>query len=817
VTVPLPSVNQRIAEEIGVREGQVAAAVGLLDGGATVPFIARYRKEATGTLDDTQLRALEERLRYLRELDERRTAILESIRSQGKLDEALEAQIMAADAKARLEDIFLPYKPKRRTKAQVAREAGLEPLADALLAGPELDPRPAAQGYVSAEHGVADADAALDGARAILAERFGEDADLIGVLRDRMWSRGRVVSRVREGQQQAGAKFSDYFEFAEPFTRLPSHRILALLRGEKEQVLDLELDPGDSAADGVTGDYETLIGERFGIADQGRAADRWLAETVRWAWRTRIQVRLGLDLRTRLWQGAEEDAVGVFAANVRDLLLAAPAGARPTMGLDPGFRTGVKVAVIDETGQAVATDTIFPHELRRRAAPGPGAPGRGAGWAASLDTLARLAAAHRVELIAIGNGTASRETDRLAAELIKAHPELSLTKLVVSEAGASVYSASEYASRELPGMDVSLRGAVSIARRLQDPLAELVKIDPKSIGVGQYQHDLAEGKLYRSLDAVVEDCVNAVGVDLNTASAPLLARVSGIGDGLAVTIVAHRNAAGPFHSRTALTEVPRLGPKAFEQCAGFLRIRGGDEPLDASSVHPEAYPVARRILAAAGTTMPELSGNTAVLRTLSPQDFTDDQFGLPTVRDILAELEKPGRDPRPTFTTATFAEGVETLEDLTAGLILEGVVTNVAAFGAFVDIGVHQDGLVHVSAMSRNFVTDPHEVVKSGDVVRVKVLAVDAARKRISLTLRLDDNPDGTPAAGSRPAGGRPAGSRPAGDGAAGSRPAGARPGIVLVATARRGTVRRGTARRGTVRRGTVRRGTVQVVIVQEA
>ncbi len=612
---------------------------------------------------------------------------------------------------------------------------------------------------MSAERGVPDAAAALDGARAILAERFGEDADLIGVLRDRMWSRGRLVSKVRDGRQEAGAKFSDYFEFAEPFTRLPAHRILALLRGEKEEVLDLELDPGDSAAEGATGDYETLIAERFGIADKGRAADHWLGETVRWAWRTRIQARLGVDLRMRLWQGAEEDSVGVFAANLRDLLLAAPAGARPTMGLDPGFRTGVKVAVVDETGQAVATDTIYPHELRRRAAPG-----QGAQWAASLETLARLAAAHRVELIAIGNGTASRETDRLAAELIKAHPELSLTKIVVSEAGASVYSASEYAARELPGMDVSLRGAVSIARRLQDPLAELVKIDPKSIGVGQYQHDLTEGKLSRSLDAVVEDCVNAVGVDVNTASAPLLARVSGIGDGLAIAIVAHRNAAGPFPSRTALTEVPRLGPKAFEQSAGFLRIRGGDEPLDASSVHPEAYPVARRILAAAGTTMPGLSENTAVLRTLPPQDFTDDQFGLPTVRDILAELEKPGRDPRPTFTTASFAEGVETLEDLSAGLILEGVVTNVAAFGAFVDVGVHQDGLVHVSAMSRTFVSDPHTVVKSGDVVRVKVLAVDVPRKRISLTLRLDDNPDGTPAAPApRPAGSRPAGSRPAG------------------------------------------------------
>jgi uncharacterized protein len=757
VTAPVPAsgqpVNRKIAEELGVREGQVAAAVGLLDGGATVPFIARYRKEATGTLDDTQLRKLEERLGYLRELEERRAAILESIRSQGKLDEALEARIMAADAKARLEDIYLPYKPKRRTKAQIAREAGLEPLADALLAGPAQDPQESAAAYVDAAKGVADVAAALDGARAILAERFGEDADLIGVLRERMWSRGRLVSRLRDGQQEAGAKFADYFEFAEPFTRLPSHRILALLRGEKEEFLDLELDPGEvtPAAEGEhrtgehsTGqhsDYETRIAEHFGIAGQGRPGDRWLAATVRWAWRTRILVRLGLDLRMRLWQRAQEDAVGVFATNLRDLLLAAPAGARPTMGLDPGFRTGVKVAVVDATGKAVATATIYPHELKRRAAGDPRSSAPGAGWEKSIAVLARLAGAHRVEVIAIGNGTASRETDRLAADLMKAHPDLKLTRIVVSEAGASVYSASEYASRELPAMDVSLRGAVSIARRLQDPLAELVKIDPRSIGVGQYQHDLSEVKLSRSLDAVVEDCVNAVGVDVNTASVPLLARVSGISEGLAATIVAHRDSAGPFRSRRALTKVPRLGPKAFEQCAGFLRITGGDDPLDASSVHPEAYPVVRRILVAAGTGMPELIGNTAVLRSLRPQEFTDERFGLPTVSDILRELEKPGRDPRPTFTTASFAEGVETLADLAPGMILEGVVTNVAAFGAFVDIGVHQDGLVHVSAMSRNFISDPREVVKSGDVIRVKVLSVDAARQRVSLTLRLDDEP----------------------------------------------------------------------------
>ncbi len=737
VTAPVQMpVHLRIAGELGVRDGQVAAAVELLDGGATVPFIARYRKEATGALDDAQLRTLEERLRYLRELDERRAAILESIRSQGKLDDALEARIMAADSKARLEDIYLPYKPKRRTKAQIAREAGLEPLAAALLADPALDPRITAEAYVDSEKGVADETAALDGARAILAERFAENADLIGDLRERMWSWGRLVSQVREGKQEAGAKFSDYFEFAERFATLPSHRILAMFRGEKEEILDLTLDPGDApgdrepAAPREYSAYEARAAQHFGVADRGRPADRWLAETVRWAWRTRILVHLGIDLRMRLWQRAEDEAVGVFSANLRDLLLAAPAGARPTMGLDPGFRTGVKVAVVDATGKPVATGAIFPHEPKRH-------------WDESIAVLARLAAAHRVELIAIGNGTASRETDRLVADLIKAHPELALTKVVVSEAGASVYSASAYASRELPSMDVSLRGAVSIARRLQDPLAELVKIDPKSIGVGQYQHDITQGKLSRSLDAVVEDCVNAVGVDVNTASAPLLARVSGISDGLAGSIVAHRDARGPFSRRVTLKAVPRLGPKAFEQCAGFLRIPGGDDPLDASSVHPEAYPVVRRILAATRTSMRELIGNTAALHALRPQNFTDERFGLPTVTDILAELEKPGRDPRPGFTTAAFAEGVNTMEDLAPGMVLEGAVTNVVAFGAFVDIGVHQDGLVHVSAMARNFVADPREVAKAGDIVKVKVLSVDLPRKRISLTMRLDDEPDG--------------------------------------------------------------------------
>ena len=752
---PVP-VHRTIAAELGVRDSQVRAAIDLLDGGSTVPFIARYRKEATGALDDAQLRQLQERLGYLRELAERREAIRESIRSQGKLDEALDAQIMAAETKARLEDIYLPYKPRRRTRAQLAREAGLEPLADALLAGPDTDPAVLAEAYLNPDHQINDPRAALDGAQAIVTERFSEDADLIGVLRERMWNRGRLVSRVRDGRQVAGAKFADYFEFDEPFTRLRSHRVLAMFRGEKEEVLDLTMDPGEHPAAGAAAgsagsagdrsgsgagfsDYEALIAEHFGIASLGRPADAWLAATVSLAWRARISVHLGVDLRMRLWQQAEDEAVAVFAANLRDLLLAAPAGARTTMGLDPGLRTGVKVTVVDATGKPVATDTIYPHEPRRQ-------------WDASIAALARLAAAHQVDLIAIGNGTASRETDRLAADLIRRHPELNLTKVMVSEAGASVYSASEYASRELPGMDVSLRGAVSIARRLQDPLAELVKIDPKSIGVGQYQHDLAGSKLSRSLDAVVEDCVNAVGVDVNTASVPLLARVSGIGEGLAGAIVAHRDVHGAFRSRQALKDVPRLGPKAFEQCAGFLRIIGGDDPLDSSSVHPEAYPVVRRILTAAGSTMRELIGNAQALRALTPEDFTDERFGLPTVSDILRELEKPGRDPRPAFVTASFADGVETLADLAPGMVLEGVVTNVAAFGAFVDVGVHQDGLVHVSAMSREFVADPRQVARPGDIVRVRVLGVDIARKRISLTMRLDDPADGQRGGSKEPA-----------------------------------------------------------------
>ncbi|MBB0244252.1 S1 RNA-binding domain-containing protein [Streptomyces alkaliphilus] len=737
------TVEARIAEELAVAEGQVVAAVGLLDGGATVPFVARYRKEATGGLDDAQLRTLEERLRYLRELEERRTAILESIREQGKLDDALETAIRAAETKARLEDIYLPFKPKRRTKAQIAREAGLEPLADGLLTDPSVEPTAAAAAFVDAERGVPDADAALAGARSILVERFGEDADLIGELRERMWSRGRLISRVRPGKEEAGAKYSDYFDVAEQVAELPSHRALAMFRGEKEDVLEVALEP-EAGEDGEpeSAAYERAIAHRFDIVDRGRPGDTWLRETVRWAWRTRILVHLGIDLRSRLRAVAEDAAVGVFAANLRDLLLAAPAGTRSVLGLDPGLRTGVKVAVVDATGKVVDTDTVYPHAPQRK-------------WDQALERLGELAARHRVELVAIGNGTASRETDRLAADLIARHPELNLTKTLVSEAGASVYSASAFASRELPELDVSLRGAVSIARRLQDPLAELVKIDPKSIGVGQYQHDLSETKLSRSLDAVVEDCVNGVGVEVNTASAPLLARVSGIGSGLAENIVAHRDENGPFRSRKELRNVARLGPKAFEQCAGFLRVRGGEDPLDASSVHPEAYPVVRRIAERTGTDVAGLIGNTAVLRGLRPEDFTDDTFGVPTVTDILRELEKPGRDPRPAFRTARFKEGVEKIGDLEPGMVLEGVVSNVAAFGAFVDIGVHQDGLVHVSAMSEKFVSDPREVVKPGDVVRVRVLDVDIPRKRISLTLRLDDEPGAGRGRGGRDRGGR--------------------------------------------------------------
>lgn len=723
----MANINQKIAQELGVRAEQVEATVTLLDGGATVPFIARYRKEATGALDDAQLRTLEERLGYLRELEDRRKAILESVREQGKLDAALEASILAADSKARLEDIYLPFKPKRRTKAEVAKEAGLEPLANQLMAEPTNDPKVVAESFVNAEKGVADAAAALDGARAILVERFDEDADLIGALREEMWTNARMASTVRQGKKTEGEKFADYFDFSEPLTKLPSHRILAMFRGEKEEILDLQIQAeAEAPPPGVPSAYELKIMKRFGIADLKRAGDRWLIDTVRWAWRTKIQVHLNIDLRMRLWNSAETEAVRVFASNLRDLLLAAPAGTRVTMGLDPGYRTGVKVAVVDATGKVVDTAVIYPHEPQRQ-------------WNEALAILGKLALKHRVELIAIGNGTASRETDKLAADLVKGLAEVKMNKIVVSEAGASVYSASAFASEELPGLDVTLRGAVSIARRLQDPLAELVKIEPKAIGVGQYQHDLGQAKLAKSLDAVVEDCVNAVGVDVNTASAPLLARVSGVGSGLAQSIVAHRDANGPFKSRKALKEVPRLGPKAFEQCAGFLRILGGEDPLDASGVHPEAYPVVRRILSATKSDIKALIGSSEIVRTLKPKDFVDETFGLPTVTDILRELEKPGRDPRPAFKAAVFMEGVEEIKHLKKGMILEGTVTNVAAFGAFVDIGVHQDGLVHISAMSKTYIKDPREVVKPGDIVKVKVLDFEVARKRISLTLRLDD------------------------------------------------------------------------------
>ncbi len=742
-------ITERIAAELSAKPWQVQAAIDLLDGGATVPFVARYRKEVTGSLDDAQLRTLTERLDYLRELEDRRAAVVEAITAQGRMTDQLAARIAAADTKARLEDIYLPFKVKRRTKAQIAREAGLEPLADLLIGTPTREPALAARAFVAADRGVPDADAALAGARAILAERFGEDADLLGELRDLLWQRGVLAATLRTAGADAkdAHKFTDYFDFREPLRRLPSHRILALYRGEAAGVLSLTVEPdptaNGTAPDGAAlSDSERRIARRFGVADRGRPADAWLLDNVRWAWRTRILPSLGVDVRTRLRQSAERDAAAVFAANLKDLLLAAPAGSRTILGLDPGFRTGVKVAVVDRTGKAVATDTIHPHQPANR-------------WEQALATLQRLVTTHGVELVAIGNGTASRETDRLAKELAARCARLST--IVVSEAGASVYSASAYASRELPDLDVSLRGAVSIARRLQDPLAELVKIDPKAIGVGQYQHDIAESVLARSLDAVVEDCVNAVGVEVNTASVPLLARVSGISGTLAENIVAHRDANGPFASRRALKDVPRLGAKAYEQCAGFLRIAGGDDPLDASSVHPEAYSVVRRILTATGGGIKELIGNTATLRQLTPAAFVDDTFGLPTVTDILAELEKPGRDPRPAFVTARFAEGVEKITDLRPGMVLQGVVTNVAAFGAFVDVGVHQDGLVHVSAMSRTFVSDPRQVVTSGQVVTVKVMEVDENRKRISLSLRLDDEPGAAAQRSVRSPSGRPA------------------------------------------------------------
>lgn len=736
-----------IATELGVRTAQVRAAIGLLDDGASVPFIARYRKEATGTLDDAQLRLLEERLSYLRDLETRRRSVLETIHSQGKLSDTLRAAIDAAATKSDLEDLYLPYKSTRKTKADIAREAGLEPLLDRLLADPTTAPAVAADLFVDSGKGVESADDALAGARSILIERAGLNAPLLGELREKMWSSGRLRSSVKVGKTAEGEKFKDYFDFSQAPHTLPSHRILALLRGEKDGVLSLDLNEGDvrdaEAQAAARESYENRVAHSLGINPAGRAADTWLMTSARLAWRTRLLTKLSVDVRVRLFQAAEEESVRVFAANLRDVLLAAPAGNKSTLGLDPGLRTGVKVAVVDGTGKVSATDTIYPHAPARK-------------WDESLATLVKLCQQHSVELVAIGNGTASRETDKLASELLaelkRGNPGLKVAKVVVSEAGASVYSASALASAELPGMDVSLRGAVSIARRIQDPLAELVKIDPKSIGVGQYQHDLTPAKLERSLDAVVEDCVNAVGVDLNTASPALLSRVAGVGPLLSENIVAHRNENGPFNKRRDLLKVARLGPKAFEQCAGFLRITGGAEPLDASSVHPEAYGVARKILQKVGASGDQISAGISAVGSVNPQEFVDGDFGLPTVQDIVAELQKPGRDPRPRFETASFADGIEKITDLRPGMILEGTVSNVAAFGAFVDIGVHQDGLVHVSALSNTFVSDPRTVVKSGQVVRVKVLEVEPERKRISLTLRLDDE---LPAAGKNDAGSR--------------------------------------------------------------
>ncbi|PAQ02784.1 RNA-binding transcriptional accessory protein [Mesorhizobium mediterraneum] len=713
-----------IAAEITARPEQAAAAIGLLDEGATVPFVARYRKEVTGGLDDTQLRLLAERLAYLRELNARRDTILGSIREQGKLTEELETKIAAAATKAELEDIYLPYKPKRRTKAEIARERGLGPLAEAILADRAAVPGELALAYVGEE--VADTKAALDGARDILSEQFAENADLVGRLRTYMKERAFMRSRVLDGKQEAGAKFSDYFDHVERWANVPSHRALAMLRGRNEEVLSLDIEVDADDASPVK-PVERMIADAYAIGRQ-LPGDRWLMEVAGWTWRIKLSLHLTLDLMRDLRERAEEEAIHVFARNLKDLLLAAPAGSRATMGLDPGIRTGVKVAVVDGTGKLLATTTVYPFPPKNDVR----------GTQAELAKLIRL---HKLELISIGNGTGSRETERLVADMLADMPADSgpkPLKVIVSEAGASVYSASATAAAEFPGLDVSLRGAVSIARRLQDPLAELVKIEPKSIGVGQYQHDVDQYRLGRSLEAVVEDAVNAVGVDLNTASAPLLARVSGLGTSLAEAIIAHRDATGPFASRRDLLKVSRLGPRAFEQCAGFLRISNGTEPLDASAVHPEAYGVAKKIVAACGRDLRSLMGDSAALKALDPRVFVDERFGLPTVRDILAELEKPGRDPRPGFKTATFADGVDDIKDLKPGMLLEGTVTNVAAFGAFIDIGVHQDGLVHVSQLADRFVKDAHEVVKAGDVVKVRVVDIDIKRKRIGLSMRRD-------------------------------------------------------------------------------
>ncbi|WBA81184.1 Tex family protein [Endozoicomonas sp. GU-1] len=723
----MQSISQRIAEELGARPEQVTSAVQLLDDGSTVPFIARYRKEVTGGLDDTQLRTLEERLRYLRELEERREAILKSITEQDKLTPELEKDIRSAETKTRLEDLYLPYKPKRRTKAQIAREAGLEPLADLLFDTPEKEPEVEAAAFVDADKGVEDIKAALEGARYILMERFSEDAELLGQLRELLWNEGILSSRGVEGKEEEGAKFRDYFEHDEPLKTAPSHRALAIFRGRNEGVLQANIrlakEPEDRRE---THPCEKLVADFWKVEHKGRAADDWLKDVVRWTWRVKLLSQLETELMTRIRENSEDEAIKVFAKNLKDLLLAAPAGLRPTLGLDPGLRTGVKVAVVDGTGKLVEHTTIYPHAPQKK-------------WKEALGTLATLCLTHQVELVSIGNGTASRETDRLAAELMRSYPKLGLTKIVVSEAGASVYSASELAAREFPDLDVSIRGAVSIARRLQDPLAELVKIEPKSIGVGQYQHDVSQINLSRSLEAVVEDCVNAVGVDLNTASSALLARVSGLNRTLADNIVAYRNENGAFRSRKDLQKVARFGAKTFEQAAGFLRVMNGDNPLDSSAVHPEAYPVVEKIANQSSRDVRALIGDSAFLKGLNAADFTDETFGLPTVTDIISELDKPGRDPRPDFKAAEFKDGIEDIRDLKLNMELEGVVTNVTNFGAFVDVGVHQDGLVHISALSENFVKDPREVVKAGDIVKVKVMEVDVARKRIGLSLRMSD------------------------------------------------------------------------------
>lgn len=733
-----------IAAEIGVKESQVETALTLLAEGNTVPFIARYRKEATGGLDDSQLRTIEERATYLRELEERKEAILAAIDEQGKLTDELRAQILACETKARLEDLYLPYKKRRKTKADIAREAGLEELTDKLIENPTANPEEMAGQFLT--EGFEDTKKALEGARSIIIDRFALDADVVGDVRERMFSQGTMGASVVAGKEAEGAKFKDYFEFSEPFDQLPSHRILALLRGENEGVLQLNLDAGEDEV------YEGMIAERFDLAVKD---SKWLSDAVHWGWRTKLYISSGLDVRMRLKEIAEEGALKVFATNLRDVLLVAPAGQRATIGLDPGYRNGVKCAVVDSTGKVIDTAIVYPHQPQNQ-------------WSQAVNTLATLCAKHSVDLMAIGNGTASRETEKLAneiADMLKQAGGQRPTPVVVSESGASVYSASQLAADEFPDMDVSLRGAVSIARRLQDPLAELVKIDPKAIGVGQYQHDVNQTALARTLDGVVEDAVNGVGVDLNTASVPLLERVAGVNATIATNIVAYRDENGSFASRKELKKVPRLGPKAFEQAAGFLRINGGTDPLDSSAVHPEAYPVVARIAESTGLGVAELIGNSRVLQKLQPADFADDTFGVPTVTDIIAELDKPGRDPRPEFKTATFKEGVDKVSDLVPGMILEGTVTNVAAFGAFVDVGVHQDGLVHVSAMSNKFISDPHEVVRSGQVVKVKVMEVDVQRQRIGLSLRLDDEP-GQPA--QRQGGGKRGGNT--GNGAKGGR-----------------------------------------------